>query len=427
MQEVAFIIVPSFSKSEWLNNKLLEVTRTFVNLANVGKANVYEVDSYEDIKDYKNKADLLVVISAGNVIVDRDYFWKKLTTITNDYGLLGNLLQFEDDELPYLHEQFFIVRSTLVDDLDFSEGEIIDHKVTRTKKSMHGNYAPVEVFLDKDIANQTAKWGTKLILKSLKEGFRVRNFDDSWRYGGTSSFVQNGIPVRSYVYPCKSTEAFEQAHKTFTLVPGLDESQELYMNAVLDYRKYNSVNIWSWDPTIIDHDTHTVAVPATGFLPEITAYHNRASKIVFYDINENNLKFKKYLYDNWDGNNYTDFALQYCKENNLKTEPESEVDVKDAEEFNKNTQQLIFDNWQMFKDMDKEYVHVDIIKEPKKLFDMLSAGTILHTSTILQYNVYPFTTILYEREEIEAIQNLIEHTNVMHYEPGKRPDELLLQ
>jgi len=427
MQKVAFIIVPSFSKSEWLNNKLLEVTRTFVNLANVGNCHVYEVNDYTDIQDYKDTADLLVVIGAGNVIVDRDYFWKKLNTITDDFGVLGNLLQHENDELPYLHEQFFIIRSKLVDGIDFEPGVITDHKVTRTKKSMHGDYAPVEVFLDKDVAEQTAGWGSKIILKSLKEGFRVRNFDHSWRYGGTSRFVQEGIPVRSYVYPKKSTEKFEQAHKSFTLVPGLDESQELYMNAVLDYRKYNSVNIWSWDPTIVDHDTHTVAVPATGFLAEITAYHNRANKIIFYDINKNNLEFKKYLYENWDGTNYTEFALDYCKRNNLKTEPESEVDVKDAEQFNKNTQELIFKNWQMFKDMDKEYIEVDIIKEPKKLFNTLSTGTILHTSTILQYNVYPFTTILYDRSEIEAVQHLIEHTNVMHYEPGKRSDELLLQ
>lgn len=427
MQKVAFIIVPSFSKSEWLNNKLLEVTRSFVNLANIDNCHVYEVNSYDNIKEYKDVADLLVVVAAGNIIVDRDHFWHKLTTITDDFGILGNLLQYENDELPHLHEQFFIVRSKLVDDLDLSTGVVNDHVITRTKKSMHGNYAPTEVFLDKEVKTQSAGWGTKLILKSLKEGFRVRNFDESWRYGGSSSFVKEGIPVRGYVYPKKSTQEFEQAHKLFKLVPGLDESQEMYINAILDYRKYNSVNIWSWDPTIVDHSTSTVAVPATGFLAEITAYYNNASKIVFYDINKSNLEFKKYLYENWDGNDYTEFALQYCKDNNLKTEPESEIDVRDAEHFNQKTKELIFDNWQMFKDIEKEYIEVDIIKEPNKLFSKLDNGAILHTSTILQYNVYPFTSIIYEREEVEAVQELIKHTNVMHYEPGKRADELLLQ
>jgi len=427
IQTICFIIVPSFSKSKWLNNKLLEVTRSFVNLANVGNCQVYEVNDYTDIKNYKQLADLLVVVGAGNVISDRDHFWKKLNTISDDIGLLGNLLQFKEDELPYLHEQFFIIRSSLVDDIDFTEGNITDYKITKTEESMHGDYAPLEVFLDKDIAHQTANWGTKVILKTLKKGLRVRNFDDSWRYGGDSRFVKHGIPVRGYVYPKKSTEQFEQAHKSFTLVSGIDDSQELYINAILDYRKYNSVNIWSWDPTIANHPTHTVAVPATGFLGEITAYHNSASKIIFYDINKNNLKFKKHLYKNWNGKNYTEFVLEYCAKHNLNTEPESMVDIKDAKMFNESTQEKIFNNWQMFKNMEKEYVEVDIIKDPKILIDKLTDGTILHTSTILQYNVYPFTTILYDREEIEIVKCLIKNKNIIHYEPGYQLNELLLQ
>ena len=416
MQKVAFIIVPSFSKSKWLNNKLLEVTRSFVDLINLERSQVYEVDRYEDIKLHKDKATFLVIFGAGNVIMDRDHFYKKLISIPDDIGSLGNLLQYEGDDLPHLHEQFFIVRSTLLEDLDLSPGSITDHKVSRSKRSMHGNYAPVEVFLDIPITKQNAGWGTKLILKTLKEDLRVRNFDDDWRYGGNSKFVKDGLPVRGYVYPKKSTEIFEQAHKEFKILPGLDDSQELYINAILDYRKYNSVNIWSWDPTITDYDTHTVAVPATGFLGEITAYHNSASKIIFYDINKNNLDFKQYLYDNWNGENYLEFALAYCNKNNLNTEPNTDLDIINAKKFNKGIQETIFNNWQIFKDMEKEYIEVDIIKEPNKILDKLDHGSILHTSTILMYNVYPFTTILYDREEIDSVCHLIKNTNIMQFE-----------
>jgi hypothetical protein len=81
----------------------------------------------------------------------------------------------------------------------------------------------------------------------------------------------------------------------------------------------------------------------------------------------------------------------------------------------------------MFKNMKKEYVEVDIIKDPKILLNRLTDGTILHTSTILQYNVYPFTTILYDREEIELVKGLIKNKNIIHYEPGYQSNELLLQ
>ena len=421
MQKVSFIIVPSSSKSSWLNNKMLEVTRSFINLVNVEHADIHEVDSYEQIKDFADTTEFLIIVTAGNIITDRDHLWNKIIKIDDTYGMIANLLQYEDDDLPRLHEQFIIVRSSLVKDLDLTPGTIYDRTITRSKKSMHDNYAPVEVYLDKGSKEQQAEWGSKLILKALKQGLRVRNFDDNWRYT-----ANNPLPVRGYLYPKKSTEIFEQAHKEFKILPGLDDSQQMYINAVLDYRKYESVNIWSWDPTIQNYDAHTVAVPATGFLGEITAHHNNASKIIFYDINKNNLDFKEYLYNNWNGENYLEFALAYCNENNLKTEPNSQVDINDAEKFNKNTSSLIFNNWQKFKDMDKEFVHVDLIKEPQTLFNRLPNGSILHTSTMLQYNVYPFTTIIYEREDVDAVKDLIAITNIHHYQPGNEADELLL-
>ena len=66
--------------------------------------------------------------------------------------------------------------------------------------------------------------------------------------------------------------------------------------------------------------------------------------------------------------------------------------------------------------MEKEYIEVDIIKEPNKILDKLDHGSILHTSTILMYNVYPFTTILYDREEIDSVCHLIKNTNIMQFE-----------
>jgi hypothetical protein len=400
---------------------MLEVTRSFINLVNVEHADIHEVASYDEIKNYADTTEFLIIVTAGTIITDRDHLWNKIIKIDDTYGILANLLQYEGDDLPRLHEQFIIVRSDLVRDLDLTPGTIYDRTVTRSKKSMHGDYAPVEVYLDKSSKEQQVEWGGKLILKALKQGLRVRNFDNNWRYN-----ANNPLPVRGFLYPKKSTDVFEQAHKEFKILPGLDDSQELYINAVLDYRKYNSVNIWSWDPTIQNYDTHTVAVPATGFLGEITAYYNNASKIIFYDINKNNLDFKQYLYNNWNGENYLEFALAYCNENNLNTEPNSQVDINDAEKFNKDTSSLIFNNWQKFKDMDKEFVHIDLIKEPQTLFNKLPKGSILHTSTMLQYNVYPFTSIMYEREEVDAVKDLIAVTNIHHYQPGNEKNELLL-
>ena len=45
---------------------------------------------------------------------------------------------------------------------------------------------------------------------------------------------------------------------------------------------------------------------------------------------------------------------------------------------------------------------------------------------MLQYNVYPFTSIMYEREEVDAVKDLIAVTNIHHYQPGNEKNELLL-
>lgn len=416
MHKVAFILVPSYSSSSWLNDKLLEVTRTFINLTNQDNCNVYYVKNYEDIVRFKNKAEILVVATAGNIALDRDHLWNKINTFPDDIGLMGNILQDDMSKLPYLHEQFFIIKSSLLDDVDFDEGIINDHEVSRTDKSMHENYAPLEVFLKDNISEQYAKWGTKLILKTLKNNLRVRNFDDDWRYGGNTEYAKHNIPIRGYVYPNKSTDIFEKAHKAFTILPGLDDSQETYIKVVNEYRKYNSVNVWTWDPTISGHTKDTVATPATGFLAEITAHYASASRIIFYDINHSNLKFKKYLYENWDGVNYDKFAQDYCSKNNLKMEPQSPIDIKYAMELNKDIQTIVFDNWEKFKNIKKEYIHIDIIDDPTRLFDKLNEDSLLHTSNILKPNVYPFTTILYDRAQVNEVKHMIKYTNALHFE-----------
>ena len=84
MQKVSFIIVPSFSKSPWLNNKMLEVTRSFINLVNVEHADIYEVASYDEIKNYADTTEFLIIVTAGTIITDRDHLWNKIIKIDNE-------------------------------------------------------------------------------------------------------------------------------------------------------------------------------------------------------------------------------------------------------------------------------------------------------------------------------------------------------
>ena len=74
----------------------MQITKAFISILNLDNAPVEVVDTYNDINNYLDKADYLVVSTAGNVIIERDHLYNKIHSIPSTVGLVAHLLQFEE-------------------------------------------------------------------------------------------------------------------------------------------------------------------------------------------------------------------------------------------------------------------------------------------------------------------------------------------
>jgi len=429
MQKVAFILVPSFSESEWLNKKLQRVTRSFIKFLDKSEhpnlCKMFEVSSHEEIGNYLDEADYLVVASAGTIILDRDHLWEKINNMPDDVGLVTHLMQFPEDETTWMHEQFYVLKTSCVSKIDFSQGESVGPQLVRSEEYVHGEHTPLEVTLGEE-TTRTMKFGSKLIQAVLESGHRVTNLDSDWRYPESIPYyMQNGIPVQAYVSPYKSTEAFEKAHKSLTITDDLDESQKLYIEMVNERKSFNFVNVHSFEVPVERPQVETVIVPAAGMLGELTAYYAYAENIIFYDNNPNNIAFKKHLYENWNGKDYEEFAKQYCKDNNLNFEPARDGDIDLMNKYVDETARYVYPNWNEIKQLNVTFLECDLITDIDTVLadvestPLVRPTTILHTSTILD-DKYLLSNILYDEEQIEhAKEKILANTNIFWYYPGR--------
>ena len=409
--KVIFIIVPSYSNNSWLDAKMMQITEAFISILNLDHAPVEIVNTYADINNYLDKADYLVVSTAGNVIIERDHLYKKIHSIPDTVGLLGHLLQFQENETPYFHEQFFIINTKAFTHLDFDDYTGIAPALVRSEEDMHDGHAPLYITLGQETRLE-GKFGTKIILDSLQAGYEVRNFDQDWRYPELAndyvSIEGYRLPTRGYCYPKLNTNLFAECLSTMTVKPGLDEAQTLFITAVNKILEFNVLNYWQYDDAPYVVPAGHIVCPATGFLAELLAVYAGASRITFYDINKNNLEFKKHLYENWDGNDYDSFAKAWADERGLALEPTFGLDMEKSIGPTIRTKLYVFSNWQELRSAKVEFVHADLIKDIDKMLTYVDKDCIIHTSTIL--GIYPFTAIVYSKEDIDSAKLAIEQT-----------------
>ena len=413
--KVIFIIVPSYSSNEWLDAKMMQITRSFIDILNIDNQPVYVVDDYNDCNEFLDQCDYLVVSTAGNVIVERDHIYNKINSIPDDVGLLGHILQ-HGDETPHIHEQFFIINTRAIKSLqlDFDERVVHGLALVRSKEDMHEGHAPLYVELGKKETIMTAKFGTKMMIDCLANGFKVRNFDMDWRYPEVSNeYVGLRLPSRGYCYPKTNTNLFAECLKDLTLRPGLDEAQEIFITAASKVFEFQVLNYWQYDkaPSHLRKKSHIVCT-ASGFLGELLALGSGATKITFYDINPYNLQFKRHLYANWDGTDYEKFAEDFARDRLLALEPTFGLDKEMAKPLIEETEQKLFPIWKQWREkIEIEYKHIDLIKDIDELLNSIDNDCIIHTSTIL--GIYPFTAIAHSQQQIDLAKDKIENTGAV--------------
>lgn len=135
------------------------------------------------------------------------------------------------------------------------------------------------------------------------------------------------------------------------------------------------------------------------------ALSSGAKKIVFYDLNPNNINFKKDLYSKWNGKNYQEFAQAWAIERGLDIEPELDSAQQEAELRSEHNLQVL-SNWDKIKKLDIEFHCLNVVDN----IDLLlkdNKNFFIHTSTIL--NSFVITNIKYSTDEINAVRGKIEY------------------
>ena len=416
MYKVIFIIVPSCSKSEWLNDKMMQITEAFISITNKKLCPTIVVKDYNNINQFLDKAELIVVSTAGVVVIEPDHLWNKINNFPDDVGLMAHILKHPQDITPYIHEQFFIINTRAVDtiNLTFDGYYNTDIELIRSDEDMHGGHAPLYVTLGDEEVYRYNQFGTDLIEHVLKNKYKVMNFDQNWRYPleqNTYITAKERLPSKGFCYPTISTGIFEQSLKDLTSYPGLDQAQDTFIDAVNRILKFSVLNAWQYDMTPDVSYADTVICTANGFLAELIAYHSQATHIVFYDKNPNNLRFKQYLYAEWDGNDYDLLVDDWAKEYQLAVEPTFDHEKQQSNLLKDEINLCVLNDWKNWcNTVNVKFVQCDLVTDIDMLLEEAVGQTILHTSTIL--NIFPFTAIVHDRDAIENTKETIKSSKV---------------
>ena len=423
MHQVIFITVKVSTDYPWLDSKMLQITQAGQSQISLGKYPCVTVESYSEINLYKDKAKWLFVQTAGDMILNRDHLWSKIETLTEDIGIMGHLIWYPEEETPHLHEQCFIINTAAFKNhaLDFSEKESTGPIFLRGEGDLNCGHAPLSVLLSEKIKNRKLKFGSSIMLAALSQGFQVVNFDSGWRYPADNQDrlisiedlvkelnldpARFKMASRGYFYPTIGSELLDRALKSLVPLDGLEETQHLVIRILRKMLDYKYLNVWQWDIHMPHIQAQTIISPANGLLGEAMALTSGAKKIIFYDINPNNIEFKIKLYKDWDGKNYQDFANNYATEKNLTIEPyisSAKALSLELEESN----QKVFKNWNLLKNLEIEFYNVDLISGGRS-FVQNEKNFYIHTSTIL--GNYIVTQILHDKQAIEGFRSFLEN------------------
>ena len=422
MNQVIFIIVKISTESDWLNDKMLQLTLAGQHQLSEGKYPIYVVDKYEDINQYLDQAEWLFVETAGDIIINRDHLWKKLHNIEQDIGVIGHLMWYPEHPTPHLHEQCFILNTSTFrgQTLNFTDTyKDNGQEFVRGQGDMNCGHAPLSITVSDNIVPREIQFGTKVMEQSLLKGYRVVNFDTEWRY---PTFHKNFVAIddlvddldldkdrfklasRGFFYPTTDTELFEKCLKSLSLSDELEETQKLIISILGKFLSWEYVNMWQWDGNEPHIQGDIVICPANGLLGENMALTSNAKKIIFYDINYHNIEFKKDLYSNWDGINYQQYGEEWARQKGLEIEPRLDS-AQNSAELLMNDNLKVFENWDKIRKLDVEFHCLDFInnidvllKDQKNFF--------LHTSTIMNYFI--ITNIRHDTSTINEARSKIQ-------------------
>lgn len=423
--KVILFTVREHTDNQWLNEKLLQLTHSQQVQMSSEQFPVKIIDSVEELNDYVDNYDLLFVQKAGDIIFEPKYLLGKLLSFPDDVGIMGHLIWYPN-ELPYLHTQCFTINTKALcgKKLDFSLGVDFGRMFTRSEFDLHDGHAPFWISYSDVLAQRQLEYGAKIFATVLDNGYKVCNYDDAWRYPETSvldPFITpelrkwmnfwefKRIAARGYCYPENNIDLFTKAIQNLECYEELDELHKFWIEGfkAVSIGHNKVINLYHCDASSKMTHANRILCPAMGLYGEIEALKTNADTIIFFDFNKNNTDFKTYLYENWNGKNYKEFAESYANDRGLIIEPNLESG-RENEQMLQKDYQWVEENWGVIKKKTIEIHNVNLITDAKLITDKIVNKSIIHTSTILTY--YLASQVSNTASQIQACRDLLSRT-----------------
>lgn len=359
--------------------------------------NIIEKESIDDIiLEASNRNSYWVIIfSYGVRILHKDIISKMIQyCLDNQYYLAGHILEDKspDNKFNYysLHHQCCIIHIPTwrsIGKPKFGENELTNKSVTiaeRSEDNFHDDYTPywLKPTKDKLSLEFNRRQGWNIISSFLSAHNTVGNFD--WD-------IRN---LKTHLYP-EIDENFEKyldgekvelsTDSQIELVNGISKIENIsktffYFNTDTfeDYQEFNNV----------DNKCNTIYSVASGFFSlHLLKKSNWDSntKIIYFDFSQVALDFKKYLVENWDGENYELIIKNFITSYDQEVKPlwhtginflSGNIPIEFYEQWNKTIEHfggkenwLTF--WNNYKNLEHQYHKINIIENSDSLINII--------------------------------------------------------
>jgi len=338
-------------------------------------------------------------LDSGTVVFNIVEFLDLIKTYPHK-GLIAHLTDpLNQNKYFYFHEQCFYLDFKYFTDDHFNRyyETFIGAPCERSQQNIHHDYTPLMLRLTNGTNRiyERANYGEKLISQAIESTGVAVNWNDKMREKKMHLYNQENIKK----WNDYNNEYFNVAEQQFWII-----------------------NNEEWNVV----DCEELTTPASGLFWIFNILQPNQTQINLVDISQVQINFAKYLWNNWDGNNYGAAAFDFLKDNNIQhyntgesvlCDPMQSIKLKKRAYFEDyiNKKFLIELQKNNIEDFSKQWNHAKKNKtvtfNNKNLVDWILSNNI--TGKVWYSNVdnYKYTLLKNSREQLNDFKRKINEIN----------------
>ncbi|MDT9194712.1 MAG: tetratricopeptide repeat protein [Limnospira sp. PMC 1240.20] len=297
---------------------------------------------------------------------------------------------------------------------------------TRSPDNIHDDYTPVYLQSRGEdyFSTVVGGYGWNLISEGLRHGYKVINFTQKFRdfkFYGYPEYLKadDASHLSQAMYDLREPERFHLARN----------SSNSRVRVIANFFRPEIKTFSQW---VNPNNTEGVLdklheYPRTkgkirqglfvsqGFHANILLDYygmTEETELVIYDISEDQLLFKKYVNDNWNGTNLKDFVLKH--RNKLCHETAEIMGINSINKTFENrvirhfgSEEKWLNHWSIFKSIKKEYILGDITKNHNFLTSKIKPDGHVAITIANIFNYWPYVVMVSAQERLRAYQSFV--------------------